>query len=94
MEGNGLTSFGKAIITVTDSNDNAPQFVTPSYTVSIPENKVDALVVKMPVTDGDEPHSSAWATTYKIVDGDPQGLFNVCTGPSKLEGIITTVKVC
>uniref|UniRef100_A0A8C7QRB1 Cadherin-1 n=1 Tax=Oncorhynchus mykiss TaxID=8022 RepID=A0A8C7QRB1_ONCMY len=92
MEGNGLTSFGKAIITVTDSNDNAPQFVTPSYTVSVPENKVDALVVKMPVTDGDEPHSSAWATTYKIVDGDPQGLFSVSTGPSKLEGIITTAK--
>uniref|UniRef100_A0A674EMI0 Cadherin-1 n=1 Tax=Salmo trutta TaxID=8032 RepID=A0A674EMI0_SALTR len=92
MEGNGLTSFGKAIITVTDSNDNAPQFVTPSYTVSVPENKVDALVVKMPVTDGDEPHSSAWATTYKIVDGDPQGLFNVSTGPSKLEGVITTAK--
>lgn len=64
------------------------------YTVSVPENKVDALVVKMPVTDGDEPHSSAWATTYKIVDGDPQGLFNVSTGPSKLEGIIKTVKVC
>ncbi|XP_029623036.1 B-cadherin [Salmo trutta] len=92
MEGNGLTSFGKAIITVTDSNDNAPQFVTPSYTVSVPENKVDALVVKMPVTDGDEPHSSAWATTFKIVDGDPEGLFNVSTGPSKLEGIITTEK--
>uniref|UniRef100_A0A8C8BRS0 Cadherin domain-containing protein n=1 Tax=Oncorhynchus tshawytscha TaxID=74940 RepID=A0A8C8BRS0_ONCTS len=92
MEGNGLTSFGKAIITVTDSNDNAPQFVTPSYTVSVPENKVDALVVKMPVTDGDEPHSSAWATTYKIVDGDPQGLFSVCTSPSKLEGTIMTVK--
>nr|XP_029497213.1 B-cadherin-like [Oncorhynchus nerka] len=92
LEGNGLTSFGKAIITVTDSNDNAPQFVMPSYTVSVPENKVDALVVKMPVTDGDDPHSSAWATTYKIVDGDPQGLFNVSTGPSKLEGIIMTAK--
>uniref|UniRef100_A0A4W5JRM0 Cadherin-1 n=1 Tax=Hucho hucho TaxID=62062 RepID=A0A4W5JRM0_9TELE len=92
MEGNGLNSLGKAIITVTDSNDNAPQFVTPSYTVSIPENKVDALVVKMPVTDGDEPHSSAWSTTYKIVDGDPQGLFSVSTGPSKLEGIIMTAK--
>uniref|UniRef100_A0A8C7FW40 Cadherin-1 n=1 Tax=Oncorhynchus kisutch TaxID=8019 RepID=A0A8C7FW40_ONCKI len=79
MEGNGLTSFGKAIITVTDSNDN------PSYTVSVPENKVD-------VTDGDDPHSSTCSTTYKIVDGDTQGLFSGSTSPSKLEGIITTAK--
>uniref|UniRef100_A0A4W5K6J9 Cadherin domain-containing protein n=1 Tax=Hucho hucho TaxID=62062 RepID=A0A4W5K6J9_9TELE len=80
MEGNGLTSFGKAIITVTDSNDNALQFMT-----FFPENKVD-------VTDRDEPHSSTCSTTYNIVGGDPQGLFSVSIGPSKLEGIITTAK--
>ncbi|XP_052318066.1 B-cadherin-like isoform X17 [Oncorhynchus keta] len=79
MEGNGLTSFGKAIITVTDSNDN------PSYTVSVSDIKVD-------LTDGDDPHSSTCSTTYKIVDGDTQGLFSGSTGPSKLEGIITTAK--
>ncbi|XP_064865700.1 B-cadherin-like isoform X3 [Oncorhynchus nerka] len=61
-------------------------------TVSVPENKVNALVVKMPVSDGDEPHSSNWATKYRIVDGDPGGMFTVNTGPSRLEGIITTAK--
>ncbi|CAB1314180.1 unnamed protein product [Coregonus sp. 'balchen'] len=61
-------------------------------TVSVPENKVNALVVKMPVSDGDEPHSSSWATVYRIVDGDPGGLFTVNTGPNRLEGIITTAK--
>ncbi|KAK6320545.1 hypothetical protein J4Q44_G00096520 [Coregonus suidteri] len=92
MEGYGLTSFGKSIITVTDVNDIAPQFVMSSNTVSVPENKVNALVVKMPVIDGDEPHSSNWATVYRIVDGDPGGLFTVNTGPNRLEGIITTAK--
>ncbi|XP_045079528.1 B-cadherin-like [Coregonus clupeaformis] len=92
MEGNGLTSFGKSIITVTDVNDIAPQFVMSSNTVSVPENKVNALVVKMPVIDGDEPHSSSWATVYRIVDGDPGGLFTVNTEPNRLEGIITTAK--
>lgn len=62
-------------------------------TVSVPENKVNALVVKMPVSDGDEPHSSNWATKYRIVDGDPGGMFTVNPGPSRLEGIITTAKV-
>ncbi|KAG7468592.1 hypothetical protein MATL_G00144550 [Megalops atlanticus] len=92
IEGNGLLSTCTAIVTVTDSNDNAPQFEQTLYRVSVPENKVGALVVKMPVTDGDEPHTPAWSTTYKIIQGNDGGFFNVSTGPSKLEGIITTVK--
>ncbi|KAJ8417809.1 hypothetical protein AAFF_G00226520 [Aldrovandia affinis] len=92
LEGEGLQNSCTAIITVTDSNDNAPVFKPLSYTVSVPENKVGALVVKMPVTDGDEPHTPAWSTTYKIIEGNNGGFFNVSTGPSKLEGIITTVK--
>ncbi|XP_061101140.1 B-cadherin-like [Conger conger] len=92
MEGNGLSTTCKASITVTDSNDNAPQFDPNSYTVTVPENEVGALVVNMPVTDGDEPHTLAWSTKYKIIEGDNGGFFNVTTGPSKLEGIITTVK--
>ncbi|KAF4094396.1 hypothetical protein AMELA_G00014610 [Ameiurus melas] len=92
MQGEGRAVSGKAIITVTDSNDNAPQFLTNLYTVSVPEDKVGALVVKMSVTDGDEPQSSAWAAKFKIVSGNSGGFFNVSTGPNKQEGIITTVK--
>ena len=47
----------------------------------------------MAVTDGDEPHSPAWNAKFKIVDGDPGGLFTVTTGSNKQEGIITTAKV-
>ncbi|KAG5849336.1 hypothetical protein ANANG_G00109140 [Anguilla anguilla] len=46
----------------------------------------------MPVTDDDEVHTPAWTTKYKIIEGNNGGFFNVSTGPSKLEGIITTVK--
>ncbi|XP_061101132.1 cadherin-13-like [Conger conger] len=92
MEGEGLSTTCKASITVTNSNNNAPQFDPNSYTVTVPENEMGALVVKMPVTDGDEPHTPAWSTKYKIIEGDNGGFFNVTTGPSKLEGIITTVK--
>ncbi|XP_062845320.1 cadherin-1-like [Trichomycterus rosablanca] len=92
MEGKGLTAVGRAVITVSDSNDNAPQFEKSSYNVSVPENQVNVEVVRMLVTDGDEELSPAWAATFKIVTGNSAGFFSISTGPSKQEGIITTVK--
>ncbi|KAK9972667.1 hypothetical protein ABG768_025956 [Culter alburnus] len=92
MEGRGYSTTGTAVITVTDSNDNAPQFDQTSHTVSVPENKVGAEVAKLTVTDGDEEGSPAWSTKYRIISGDKDGFFSVSTGPSQLEGVITTVK--
>ncbi|KAG7468591.1 hypothetical protein MATL_G00144540 [Megalops atlanticus] len=92
MEGTGLSSTCTVIITVMDSNDNAPQFVNASYSGSVPENEKGEMVVKMPVTDMDEPHTPAWSTKYTIIQGNERGLFSVSTGPSKMEGVITTAK--
>uniref|UniRef100_A0A8C1LIH1 Cadherin-1 n=1 Tax=Cyprinus carpio TaxID=7962 RepID=A0A8C1LIH1_CYPCA len=92
MEGAGYSTTGTAVITITDSNDNPPQFEQSSYTVSVPENKVGHEVAKLTVTDGDEVGSPAWSTKYRIISGDKGGFFNVSTGPNQLEGIITTVK--
>ncbi|KAM6916265.1 B-cadherin-like [Xenentodon cancila] len=92
MDGVGLSGDAKVILKVTDSNDNAPVFTKSSYAGTVPENQVDALVVTMLVTDGDEPHSKAWNAVFKIMHGDPEGLFSVKTGANKQEGIITTAK--
>uniref|UniRef100_A0A3B1JRW6 Cadherin domain-containing protein n=1 Tax=Astyanax mexicanus TaxID=7994 RepID=A0A3B1JRW6_ASTMX len=92
LAGNGLVSTGTAVITVTDSNDHAPQFEKTMYTTSVPENKVGAVVVKLPVTDGDEPQSPAWIAKFRIISGNNGGFFAINTGPNKQEGIITTVK--
>ncbi|XP_034537164.1 B-cadherin-like [Notolabrus celidotus] len=92
MMGEGLTGEANVILTVTDSNDNAPIFTQPSYAASVPENKVGVQILTMSVTDGDEPHSPAWNAKFNIVDGDPGGLFSIKTGPNKQEGIISTAK--
>ncbi|CAJ1066648.1 B-cadherin-like [Xyrichtys novacula] len=92
MKGEGLSTEAKVILTVTDSNDNAPIFSQPSYLASVPENKPDTQILTMTVTDGDEPHSPAWNAKFTIVDGDPSGLFSVKTGTNKHEGILSTTK--
>ncbi|XP_024864249.2 cadherin-1-like [Kryptolebias marmoratus] len=91
-KGDGLTGSTKVTIKVTDSNDNAPVFTEATYKATVEENKVDAIVVRMSVTDGDEPHTPAWNAKFKIIDGDPGNLFNVTTGVNKQEGILKTVK--
>ncbi|XP_029376773.1 B-cadherin-like isoform X2 [Echeneis naucrates] len=92
MVGDGLFGKCKVILTVADSNDHAPEFTQRTYEATVAENKVDAVVVTMLTTDGDEPHSQAWRTKFKIIDGDPDGLFNISTGINKQEGVITTIK--
>ncbi|XP_041802909.1 B-cadherin-like [Chelmon rostratus] len=92
MVGEGSSGEAKVILTVTDSNDNAPAFTQTTYEATVAENKVDVQVITMSVTDGDEPHSPAWNAKFKIVDGDPGGLFTVKTGSNKHEGIISTAK--
>ncbi|XP_028459535.1 B-cadherin isoform X2 [Perca flavescens] len=92
MKGEGLTAEAKVILTVTDSNDEAPVFTQPSYTATVDENKVNAQILTMSVTDGDEPHSPAWNAKFTIVHGDPGGFFSVKTGINKHEGILSTAK--
>lgn len=90
--GEGLTGKAKVILTVTDSNDNAPVFDQSRYNGTVAENKKDAFVVKMSVTDGDGPLTPAWNAKFTIIDGNKGGLFSVETAPNKQEGIITTAK--
>ncbi|XP_039893082.1 cadherin-1-like [Simochromis diagramma] len=92
MKGEGLTGQTKVILTVTDSNDNAPVFTQSSYNATVDENKKDVEVVRMIVTDEDEPQTPAWNAKFKIVSGDPDELFTVKTGTNKHEGILSTAK--
>uniref|UniRef100_A0A3P9LDX7 Cadherin-1 n=1 Tax=Oryzias latipes TaxID=8090 RepID=A0A3P9LDX7_ORYLA len=90
MKGEGLTGRTAVVLKVTDSNDNPPDFT--ASTGSVDENAVGVQVVKMSVTDEDEPNTPAWNAKFKIVRGDPDKLFSIETGSNKQEGIIKTAQ--
>ncbi|XP_070617836.1 B-cadherin-like [Erythrolamprus reginae] len=92
MQGEGLSSTGKAVITVTDANDNPPIFNPVMYKVTVPENEVGAPVATLKVTDADEENSSAWKAQYSIVKGNEDGNFAVTTDPKTNDGLLTTAK--
>ncbi|NXF98842.1 CADH1 protein, partial [Sakesphorus luctuosus] len=92
QEGFGLTNTATAIIKVTDANDNPPVFSPDMYEESVNENEVDALVVRLHVTDQDLPNSPAWRAVYHIQSGDPRGDFSVTTDPKTNDGLLKTAK--
>uniref|UniRef100_A0A8C1RHW3 Cadherin 2 n=1 Tax=Cyprinus carpio TaxID=7962 RepID=A0A8C1RHW3_CYPCA len=95
MEGNpmyGLSNTGTAVITITDVNDNPPEFTSETFFGTVPENQVNVIVANLTVTDKDQPNTGAWKTIYKITAGDPMGHFSVPTDPISNEGLVTVVK--
>ncbi|XP_074144850.1 cadherin-4 isoform X2 [Sminthopsis crassicaudata] len=95
MEGNlnyGLSNTATAIITVTDVNDNPPEFTTSTYSGEVPENRVEVVVANLTVMDRDQPHSPNWNAVYRIISGDPSGHFSIRTDPVTNEGMVTVVK--
>ncbi|XP_063169184.1 B-cadherin-like [Candoia aspera] len=92
MLGEGLSSTGTAVITITDMNDNQPVFNPLRYNVSVPENVVGAPVATLKVKDADEKNSSAWRAKYNIVKGNEEENFAVTTDPATNYGLLTTAK--
>uniref|UniRef100_A0A672FJY4 Cadherin 2, type 1, N-cadherin (neuronal) n=1 Tax=Salarias fasciatus TaxID=181472 RepID=A0A672FJY4_SALFA len=92
MEGSpayGLSATATAVVRVADVNDNPPEF---TFFGEVVENRVNAVVANLTVTDGDQPHTAAWAAVYRVAAGDPSGRFAVPTDPATNRGLLTVVK--
>ncbi|XP_075795916.1 B-cadherin-like [Pelodiscus sinensis] len=92
LDGEGLTTTATAVITIMDTNDNAPEFDPRTYTVEVPENEAGLEFLRLAVTDVDEVNTAAWRATYTIVRGNEGGFFTVATDRETNEGVLRTVK--
>ncbi|CAN0333277.1 unnamed protein product, partial [Lampetra planeri] len=95
MEGDpdiGLRNTATAIVTITDKNDNAPEFTGRTFSGTARENAVNVTVTTLTVTDTDEPGTPAWRTRYVIRGGDPGKNFAVETDPRTNDGRLYVVK--
>ncbi|KAM4017829.1 cadherin-1-like isoform 1-T3 [Anomaloglossus baeobatrachus] len=91
QEGMGFETMGKAVITITDTNDNNPIFDPMTYRAEVPENRVGFEVTRLTVTDEDTPNTDAWRAVYKITKGNEGNVFGISTTEDNM-GLITTVK--
>uniref|UniRef100_A0A8C9UIX9 Cadherin-1 n=1 Tax=Spermophilus dauricus TaxID=99837 RepID=A0A8C9UIX9_SPEDA len=91
LQGDGLSTTAKAIITVTDTNDNPPIFHPTMYEGQVPENEVNAVITTLKVTDADVPNTPAWEAVYTILNDNEQQ-FVVVTDPITNDGILKTAK--
>ncbi|XP_075272373.1 desmocollin-2 isoform X2 [Opisthocomus hoazin] len=88
----GLCTTGTAVIKIEDTNDNAPSFKQIHYETRVEENRVNVEVLRVSVTDLDEPGSPSSGAVYEIIRGNDDRSFEITTDKNTNEGILCVVK--
>ncbi|NXE47751.1 DSC1 protein, partial [Casuarius casuarius] len=88
----GLCTTGTAVITIEDTNDNAPSFNHMQYEARVEENRVDVEILRVSVTDLDELGSAGSIAVFEIIRGNDDRSFEITTDRSTNEGILCVVK--
>uniref|UniRef100_A0A674PIA4 Cadherin 8 n=1 Tax=Takifugu rubripes TaxID=31033 RepID=A0A674PIA4_TAKRU len=87
----GLSGTTTVTITLTDINDNPPKFSKNLYEFVIPEDlPIGKMGGKVKANDRDTGENSK--STYGIVEGDDQGVFEIITDSQTQEGILQLKK--
>ncbi|KAF6087849.1 desmocollin 3 [Phyllostomus discolor] len=88
----GLMTTSTCLITVTDSNDNAPTFLQNVYAVSVEENTYNVEILRLPIQDKDLIKSANWRANFTILKGNENGHFKISTDEKTNEGVLCIVK--
>lgn len=88
----GLISTSTCIITVQDSNDNAPTFRQNTYETAVEENTYNVEILRIPVDDKDMINTANWKANFTILKGNENGWFKITTDPVTNEGVLCVVK--
>ncbi|XP_073320519.1 cadherin-8 isoform X1 [Pagrus major] len=87
----GLSGTTTVTVTLTDINDNPPKFSKSLYEFIIPEDlPIGKMGGKVKANDRDIGENSK--STYSIVEGDEQGMFEIFTDTQTQEGILRLKK--
>uniref|UniRef100_A0A8C4Q311 Cadherin domain-containing protein n=1 Tax=Eptatretus burgeri TaxID=7764 RepID=A0A8C4Q311_EPTBU len=88
----GLSSTTYILVSISDINDNSPEFVSAEYSGAVWENTVNVTVVWLTVRDRDAHGTAAWHAVYTITRGNDDGAFGVRTDTQSNEGVVFTSK--
>ncbi|EHB15925.1 Desmocollin-3 [Heterocephalus glaber] len=88
----GLAGTSTCIITVKDSNDNAPTFRQNAYETSVEENAYNVEILRIPIEDKDLINTANWRANFTILKGNENGHFKISTEKATNEGILYVVK--
>ncbi|XP_063738735.1 cadherin-8 isoform X2 [Eleginops maclovinus] len=88
----GLSGTTTVTVTLTDVNDNPPKFSKSLYEFVIPEDlPIGKMGGKVKANDRDIGDNAK--STYNIIEGDEQGMFEIVTDAQTQEGILRLKRV-
>ncbi|XP_055044373.2 cadherin-like protein 26 isoform X1 [Misgurnus anguillicaudatus] len=87
-----LSSTATVFLNITDSNTHLPQFTAAKYNTEVMEMEYNKEILRIGVTDKDEPNTPASRAVFKILKGNEEGNYKIDTDPKTNEGVLYVIK--
>ncbi|KAK1156199.1 cadherin-like protein 26 [Acipenser oxyrinchus oxyrinchus] len=87
-----LSSSTTVFITVEDENNNRPVMEATNLVANVKERDSNVTLLRIKVSDRDEPYTPGWKAKYTIVSGNENKKYKILTDPDTNDGVLTLVK--